>query len=95
MIQNYEDLNREETLDAVDGFGASRLAEFIEFEREHKDRSTVLEPLERELVRVRPTDPGQQYVAGVWFDEPADAQTVRRSARIERAIEEGDLLEAE
>lgn len=95
MIQNYEDLNREETLDAVDGFEASRLAEFIEFEREHKDRSTVLEPLERELVRVRPMDPGQQYVAGVWFDEPADGQQVRRSARIDRAIEEGDLLEAE
>ena len=94
MIENYQDLNRDETLDAVADFDGERLAAFVEYEREHKDRKTVIEPLERELVDVVPAD-GRQYVAGVWFDDASESETVRRSTRIEQALDEGDLLEAE
>ena len=94
MIENYQDLNRDETLDAVADFDGERLAAFVEYEREHKDRKTVIEPLERELVDVVPAD-GRQYVAGVWFDDASEPKTVRRSTRIEQALDEGDLLEAE
>ena len=94
MIENYQDLNRDETLDAVADFDGERLAAFVEYEREHKDRKTVIEPLERELVDVVPAD-GRQYVAGVWFDDASEPETVRRSTRIEQTLDEGDLLEAE
>ena len=94
MIENYQDLNRDATLDAVANFDGERLAAFVEYEREHKDRKTVIEPLERELVDVVPAD-GRQYVAGVWFDDASEPETVRRSTRIEQTLDEGDLLEAE
>jgi len=94
MIDGYEDLNRDETIEAVSDFGGERLKAFIEYESEHKDRKTVIEPLERELVDVVPAD-GRQYVAGVWFDDASEPETVRRSTRIEKALDEGDLLEAE
>jgi hypothetical protein len=94
MIENYQDLNRDETLDAVADFDGERLAAFVGYEREHKDRKTVIEPLERELVDIVPAD-GRQYVAGVWFDDASEPETVRRSTRIEQALDEGDLLEAE
>jgi hypothetical protein len=73
MIENYQDLNRDETLDAVADFDGERLAAFVEYEREHKDRKTVIEPLERELVDVVPAD-GRQYVAGVWFDDASEPE---------------------
>jgi len=91
MIENYADKNREQTLDAVSEFGADRLQEFIEFEREHKDRKTVLEPLERELVTVTPTE--QRYAGGCWFDDVDEQRVVCRTPRIERAIANGDLRE--
>jgi hypothetical protein len=49
MIDNYEDLTVDETLDAVSDFEPEVLQEFIDYERDHKDRSTVVEPLEAEL----------------------------------------------
>lgn len=91
MIENYENLNRTETLEAVADFGTDQLQEFIDFERHHKDRKTVIEPLEDELVTVA-TD-GRQYVAGLWFDDVDEEMTVRRSPRIEKAIDAGDLEE--
>ena len=93
MIENYEDLNREETLEAVSGFKASRLERFIEFERQHKARKTVLEPLKRRLVTVEAVESG--YVAGHWFDEAGEQETIRRSTRVEQAIADGDLVEVE
>lgn len=92
MIENYADLNREETIAAVEGFDGQRLRAFIAYERAHKDRTTVIEPLERELVRVRPTD-GRQYVAGLWFDDPTEPLPARRSRRVEKAIAGGALKE--
>lgn len=89
MIENYDDLNREQTLEAVRGFGGERLREFIAFEREHKNRKTVIEPLERELVTVTPTS--GRYAAGLWFDDPNGRQLVRRTRRIEKAIDRGEL----
>jgi hypothetical protein len=89
MIENYEDLNVEETLEAVADFDGDRLAEFLEYEQEHKDRKTVLEALDDELVTVTPT--GNQYAGGIWFDELDAERTVRRSARIDRAIDAGEL----
>jgi len=94
MIENYQDLNRDETLDAVSDFDGEQLAAFVEYEREHKDRKTVIEPLERELVDVVPAGSagyGGRYVAGVWFDDVSEPATVRRSTRIEQALDAGDL----
>lgn len=89
MIENYENRNREETLAAARCLGDEQLAEFVEFERAHKNRKTVIEPLQRELVDVSPV--GQQYAAGLWFESVDDVRTVRRSRRIERAIDRGRL----
>lgn len=91
MMPDYENLNRDETLEAVSDFDAQRLAEFIEFEREHKNRKTVIEPLERQLVEVAPEDTSTQYVAGIWWDEPSEAKMARTSSRVREAIEDGRL----
>lgn len=90
MIENYPDLNREETIDAVSSFDAQQLQDFLEFERSHKDRKTVVDPLERELVTVRPAV-DRQYIGGHWFDDLDDEKTVRRSTRVEQAIESNEL----
>jgi len=92
MIENYHDKNREQTLTAVADFSAERLAAFIEYEREHKDRTTVVEPLQRKLVTVTPIR-DRRYVAGVWFDGPSETATVRRRTRVARALEDGRLQE--
>ena len=91
MIDNYDDLNRDETLAAVSDFDGEQLAQFIEFERDHKDRVTVIEPLERELLEV--TSTGRNYAAGIWFDDVEDTKLVRRSRRVDAAIDDG-LLES-
>lgn len=93
MIDNYEDKNVDETLDAVSDFSGERLEEFIEFERERKNRTTVVEPLERELLTVTTT--GTNYAAGLWFGSTPDEKLVRRTTRIEQAIENGDVVEVE
>jgi len=92
MIENYGNQNREQTLAAVAGFSGERLAEFIEFELEHKNRTTVVEPLKRKLVTVTPAG-DRRYVAGIWFDGPSETVTVRRRTRVERALEDGHLQE--
>ncbi|RKS83314.1 hypothetical protein BDK61_2657 [Haloarcula quadrata] len=89
MIDNYDDRNREKTLDAVSDFSAEQLKAFIEFEKAHKNRKTVVEPLERELMTV--TSAGRNYVAGLWFDSVDEEKIVRESRRIEQAIDAGDL----
>lgn len=90
MIEDYDDLNREQTLEAVRGFSGERLREFIAFERERKNRKTVVEPLERELVTVTPAVP-RRYIAGLWFDDLDDHELVRRNYRVEQAINRGEL----
>jgi hypothetical protein len=90
MIENYGELNRDETVDAVSDFDGEQLAAFVEYEREHEDRKTVVDPLERELVDVVPAN-GRQYVAGVWFDDASEPETVRRSPRVKQALDEGEL----
>lgn len=45
MIDNYDDKNIDETLDAVSDFEESEKESFIRFEREHKDRTGVIDPL--------------------------------------------------
>lgn len=89
MIDNYDDRNREQTLEAVANFDGEQLQEFLEFERAHKDRKTVIEPLERELVTVTPTS--RPYVAGLWFGSLSKTKVARRTTRIEQAIDSGDL----
>lgn len=49
MIDNYDDLTVDETLDAVSGFSDDELAEFVEYEKSNKDRTGVVEPLEADL----------------------------------------------
>jgi len=92
MIDDYEDLNRDETLDAVAGFDGEQLQKFLKFERECKNRVTVLRPLERKLVTVTPAG-DSQYIARIWFDGPDDVQTVRRTTRVEAALESDELRE--
>ena len=89
MIDDYQEQNVEETLAAARQLDDDRLADFVQFERDHKDRTTVIEPLERQLVDVTPV--GQQYAAGLWFDDISEVRTVRRSRRVEQAIEAGRL----
>ena len=89
MIDNYDEKNVEATLEAVRRLDDEDVAAFVEYEREHKSRKTVIEPLERELVEVTPV--GSQYAAGLWFDDADDSRRVRRSRRVDRAIAEGDL----
>jgi len=89
MIDNYEDLNQDETLTAVRDFDGEKLKQFIEFERENKNRKTVYKPLKRELVVVTPAD--QRYAGGLWFDDADEVRTVRRSRRVDEAIDEGVL----
>ncbi|AAM88689.1 hypothetical protein PhiCh1p16 [Natrialba phage PhiCh1] len=93
MIDNYEDRNREQTLNAAGDFSGDRLEEFLEYEREHKNRKTVIEPLERELLTVTTT--GRNYVAGLWFDSMSEEKVVRRTTRVEQAIEREELREVD
>jgi len=96
MIEDYQDKNVEETLEAVADFNGERLQDFFEYEQEHKNRKTVIEPLRDDLVDVVPaggTTYGGRYVAGVWFDDATESKTVRRTTRIEQAIEAGELQE--
>ncbi|MDL0133519.1 hypothetical protein [Halobacterium salinarum] len=95
MIDNYQECNRDETLDAVSDFSTDRLEDFLAFERAHKNRKTVVEPIERMLVDVVPVDQSTQYVAGVWFDDPTQPTTVRRSRRIKAALAADELQEVE
>ena len=89
MIENYSEKNVQETLRDARRLDDEEIAAFVEFERERKDRKTVVEPLERDLVDVTPV--GSQYAAGLWFDDSDETKTVRRSRRVEQAIAEGDL----
>lgn len=52
MIDNYDDLTVDETLDAVSDFSDDELTEFVEFEKSNKNRTGVVEPLEAELESV-------------------------------------------
>jgi len=89
MIDNYDELNRDETLEAVAGFDGETLDDFVDFERNHKNRKTVYKPLERQLVDVTPTD--RRYAGGHWFDDLSEVRTVRRSRRVDNAIDTGQL----
>jgi hypothetical protein len=91
MLEDYKDLNVKETLAAVADFDGERLAEFLAYERECKNRKTVIEPLERQLVTVEATTQG--YIGGQWFDETGERRTVRRTNRIDEALEDGGLRE--
>lgn len=88
MIDNYESTNVEDTLAAVSDFSAERLQQFIVFEREHQNRTTVLEPLKDELVTVEVPSGG--YYGGEWFDDGGE-YVVRDTRRIRDAATETDL----
>lgn len=49
MIDNYDDATVDETLDAVSDFSTEEKVEFLQFERENKNRTGVIEPLEADL----------------------------------------------
>ncbi len=89
MIEDYPEANADETLAKARRLDDEQLADFVEYEREHKNRTTVIEPLERELVEVIPA--GSQYAGGIWFDDVDESKTVRRSRRVETAIAAGAL----
>ena len=88
MIANYENKNIEETLDAIDGFDASGLQQFLVYEREHKNRKGVIQHIQDQLVTVRV--PATGYYGGYWFDD-AGEYVVRDSRRVRRAAEETKL----
>ena len=88
MIEDYADKNADATLAAVSDLSAAKLQQFIVFEREHKNRKTVLEPLQDELITVRAPEGG--YYGGEWFDE-AGERVVRDTTRIRQAAESTPL----
>lgn len=88
MIQDYDEQNVEDTLDAIDGFDASRLQQFLVYEREHKNRKTVIQAIQDELVTVEV--PGQGYYGGFWFDDGGE-HVVRDTRRLQRAVENTEL----
>ena len=88
MIQEYDEQNVEDTLDAIDGFDAARLQQFLVYEREHKNRKTVIESIQDELVTVEV--PRQGYYGGYWFDDGGE-HVVRDSRRLQRAADNTKL----
>lgn len=98
MIENYEDLNVAETLEQVEELDEAETEQFIEYESNHKNRTTVIRPLQEQL-GLADTDPETvtvtprrgNYAGGLWFDNQTDHQTVERTVRIDQAIEAGEL----
>lgn len=88
MIENYQDKNVEETLDAVLSFNASGLQQFLVYEREHKNRKTVIEAIQDELVTVEVPDTG--YYGGHWFDDGGE-YVVKDSRRVREAADDTRL----
>ena len=84
MIPDYDEKNVEATLDAISGFDATRLQQFLVYEREHKNRKTVIEPIKNRLVEVEV--PSEGYYDGFWFDE-GGTHVVCDGRRLERALE--------
>ena len=84
MIDNYQHKNVEDTLDAVEGFDASTLQQFLVYEREHKNRKTVIEAIQDKLVTVEVAQMG--YYGGYWFDD-AGEHVVKDSRRLRQAAD--------
>lgn len=92
MIENYEDKNIEQTLDAIAEFDAESLQQFLVYEREHKDRKGVVTAIQDELITVEA--PRSGYYGGLWFDEPGE-KVVRDNSRVQTALEETRLTQPE
>lgn len=88
MIDNYHDRNVEDTLDAVSGFDAVRLQQFLVYEREHKNRTTVIDGIREQLVTVEVPETG--YYGGHWFDEGGE-YVVKDGNRLREAAEDTRL----
>jgi len=89
MIENYDEKNIDDTLDAISGFDASELQRFLVFEREHKNRSTLIDAVRSQLLTVEV--PGTGYYDGHWFDD-AGEHVIRDTPRNRRAINQTDLV---
>lgn len=87
---------------------ASGLRTVLGYEQATKDRVTLTRWIERQLdddVEESEAEPDEEpetvvvtsykggYVAGVWFDRPLVHKEVDRTTRIDRAIEDGRLVE--
>lgn len=88
MIDDYQNKNIEDTLDAISGFDASRLQQFLVFEREHKNRNGVISEIRDKLITVEVPDTG--YYGGEWFDEGGE-HVVKDNRRIRDAADETEL----
>ncbi len=88
MIENYEDKNVEDTLDAISGYDATRLQQFLVYEREHKNRKTIINAIRDQLITVEVPDTG--YYGGFWFDEGGE-YVVRDTPRLRKAAEKTRL----
>jgi len=89
MIDDYADKNVDETLEVARRLDGEKLVAFVDYERAHKNRKTVIEPLEQHLVDVTPV--ANQYAGGCWFDDVDEVRTVARTTRVERAIANDEL----
>ncbi len=88
MIDNYDKYNIHETLDAVSEFDATRLQQFLVYEREHKNRKGVINAIRDELVTIEVPDTG--YYRGYWFDDGGE-YVVRDTPRLRKAAEKTRL----
>lgn len=107
MIENYEELTVDETLEVVDELGDDEIEQFIEYERDHKNRTTVIDPLEEllsdsdesgdtgtaEPETVTVTVEVGNYGGGIFFDDATETKTVERTTRVQQALDNGNLTE--
>lgn len=99
-IDSYDDLTVDEVKDAASDLSHDQLQDLREHEADTKGRVTLLRWVDDRLDELDPesetvvvTSYRGGYAAGVWFDAPLAKKEVERTTRIERAIEDGTLVE--
>ena len=88
MIDDYQNKNIDQTLESVTSFDATQLQRFLVFEREHKNRTGVVEAIQQQLIEVSVPQTG--YYNGYWFDE-SGRHIVKDSQRLQQALVETEL----
>ena len=89
MIEEYDSLNVDEAYSVVARENAAFIDGFIAYERDNKNRKTLIERLEPLVTTVE--SPRSGYIGGHWFDESGERKTVKIDSRVSRAIENGEL----
>jgi len=90
MIDDYQNKNIDQTLDAVSDWSAVKLQRFLVFERQEKNRAGVVDAITDQLVELEVPEKG--YYNGFWFDD--DGVHIRKDTpRLRAAIAQTELSE--